>query len=239
MGVWLLLSGCAEDKGPAGPVDVSLTGTMSGTVILYSASGSAEPDHGGVLVWIEVHAETTLTNSEGKWRFEEVPAGTWTIDIVRPGYGHMKLPKMKLNGGGAMDLDSTRLSAPPTFGLEWVGVGYTPASGTLNVIGKASDGSPSDRPVVVFIGGEPITSAAPRRYIDTLRASVDENLNSFVTRTIDIVQPPYGFGPGDSIFVMVCPVSMGLDGYVDPESGLKVYTTGISALSRKIVLRVP
>jgi len=223
MGLSLFLLGCKGEVGPAGP---RLTGALTGNVALYAADGSREYDDSGVSVWIEGSTDTTLTDSLGRWRFEGLGTGIYSIMMRKAGYGYTKIPSAQFVGGGDLYLGVKALVADPGYRTTLdILFGY---AGPATAVGGSATGAPPGRNVLIFVGRRQIDRLDPLTYIDTLRAQV--NLNGFFTSAaIRVHDPPWNFSPGDTIYFQAFPVSGMLDGYLDPATGRTIFSTGTSA----------
>lgn len=223
-GLSLLFIGCKGDSGPAAP---NLTGTLSGTVTLTDGNGTPQSNHSGVAVWIEGGADTVMTDSAGRWNLGGISTGIYTLVMAKAGFGYMKHPNTHFVGGGDLDIGNVSLVMPPTYVLAGVGAVIGIATPSLTVNGSTFTHSTASRSVIIYVAHGPVDITDPLTYIDTLRASLTSN-DVFNSRTILVRNSPWNFAAGDTAYVRVYPVSAGLEGYVDPASGRKVFSTGIS-----------
>jgi len=221
----LSMMGCKGEEGPAGP---SLSGAIMGNVVLADSLGNPKSNHSGASVWIEGATDTVMTDSTGYWRLTGVRTGIYTIVMRKAGYGHMKLPSTQFVGGGNLYVGKVSLVAGPSYVLQGVGAVIGVATPSLTVNGSTATHSTVTRSVVIYIGHEPVDPYRPVTYIDTLRAIILNTNDIFNSRTILTRNAPWNFAEGDTAFILVYPVSPGYRGYIDPESGRQVFSTGIS-----------
>jgi len=219
-GLSLFLFGCKGDVGPAGP---SLSGALTGNVTLYTENGSREYDHSGVSVWIEGSADTTLTDSHGRWRIGGVRTGIYTVMMRKTGYGYTKIPSAQFVGGGDLYLGVKALVADPQYTTPIISIGYD-TQARMNVSG-AGPGAPPGRNALVFLGHQSVDPLDPSTYVDTLLAAFNNN-GIFNSAVVPLHDPRWNFSTGDTVFVHVYPGSGKIDGYVDPSSGRMILSTG-------------
>lgn len=110
-----LLASCGgEDPNDPGN---RLSGILSGDVELVDEYGLKLADYSGVSVSVEGTSYTTTTNSEGYWRFDELPAGTYILKFTREGFAENRLYNLQFVGGGHYFIGKTRLLRLPTFSI--------------------------------------------------------------------------------------------------------------------------
>jgi len=224
VGLSLLGFGCKGEVGPAGP---SLSGALTGKVTLYAADGSREYDDSGVSVWIEGSADTSLTDSLGRWSIGGVSTGTYSVVMRKTGYGFMKIPSVQFVGGGTYYLGEKRLAAEPplTPNLYSYRIVASPPS---VAVGGGVPGALTSQSVLIYVGRQGFNRFDPLTYIDTLMYDLSASIG-FFTEDIPVREVPWNFSTGDTIWFHAYLVSGKLDGYSDPASGGMVFSTGASA----------
>ena len=110
-----LLASCGgEDPNDPGN---RLSGILSGDVELVDEYGLKLADYGGVSVSVEGTSYTTTTNSEGYWRFDELPAGTYILKFTREGFAENRLYNQQFVGGGHLYTGTDQMYRLPSFSI--------------------------------------------------------------------------------------------------------------------------
>jgi hypothetical protein len=116
--VLMIIVGCRGEIGPVGP---SLSGSITGTVMLFNSDGSMPVDRSGVTVSIQGSSLSTTTDSLGLWTINNVMTGTYTITETKPGYGISEQQGFVFVGGSENDETPNRtyisLAQPPNFSV--------------------------------------------------------------------------------------------------------------------------
>ncbi|WP_273215920.1 carboxypeptidase regulatory-like domain-containing protein [Runella zeae] len=114
-------TGVQGPTGPAGPIGVQglaepiRTGDIVGEVTLFNESGSVVSDRSGVTVAIDGTNINVKTDELGKYRFVNVPQGTYNLRLNRNGFGEVRIisrqhvggPLETIAGGTTLGLKST------------------------------------------------------------------------------------------------------------------------------------
>jgi hypothetical protein len=98
--------------GPQGPAGTSVTGTITGKVMLYNSQNMPQTTNkDSVLVSIKGTTLSTLTDTTGRYTLNQVPAGVYTMVFSKSGYGTYEYQQIAFPGNGKLyinaDLDET------------------------------------------------------------------------------------------------------------------------------------
>jgi len=118
--------GCSKESNPVTNYiythsDSALVGTMVGYVQLYDSSyqnwinSIFISNSSGVLVSIEGTPFKTTTDSTGRWKLSNIPAGTYTIQFSKQGFAMQKIVAYKFIGNGTDLVNTQYLYQIPTL----------------------------------------------------------------------------------------------------------------------------
>ena len=110
-------------------------GALTGVVSLGSEWGSGPlnfSSSAGVTVALDSTTFSTMTDSAGFWRLNNVPAGNYDVTISKSGFGLFRVYGVTIEGPGTAFIPHIDLGeAPPVATkLEWVGVTDVPTRDT-------------------------------------------------------------------------------------------------------------
>jgi hypothetical protein len=91
-----------------------LTGNIAGYIYLADTSG-LQRGSAGITLSIASTQYSTMTDSSGKWTFNNLPIGTYDIRASKPGYGKMHWFGIKVTGFGTYYVPSTILGEIPSY----------------------------------------------------------------------------------------------------------------------------
>lgn len=100
----------------------SLVGSIAGQIALLDSSGYASP--AGIAVSISPLNRTSITDSSGKWRFDDLPVGTYVLSATKFGYGTIKWFNEHVVGPGTFYLGSVTLAQSPNCSVVLDSVRY-------------------------------------------------------------------------------------------------------------------
>lgn len=93
-------AGCTP---PAGEPGKPVSGTMRGYCAVYDTTftyyRTLLADKSGVAVELEGTTLRTTTDATGTWVLKDIPAGSYTVRLSKPGFSTMRLPDMQCTGG--------------------------------------------------------------------------------------------------------------------------------------------
>jgi hypothetical protein len=230
----IALGGCKGDEGavgPPGPGGSGLKGNIFGSVTLYTEDGIKESSFAGVSVYIEGRSDTVLSDSLGRWKLANVPAGIHTIALAKAGYGFTKMPQVQFVGGGDLYLFPTFLSEPPSYTVNTVQV--TIDLQGIIVHGTLSTSLPEMRSHLLLFGKVDPMRTDPYSWLQSDGPVTYASESTFATPPRDSsFFTEYGFHSGDTIHVAVYPSSEYNNGYFDFVSGRGVMSTGFGPAVR-------
>jgi hypothetical protein len=245
----LALYGCDKFKGATGPEGPALTGNIVGYVALYDEYGRKLSDHSDVSVRTADSAVSTLTTSSGKWVLDGLKTGCYTLIFSKAGCGTIKRYGLQFSGGGDYFYGSALpILQLPAFTITSLSV--TPSSTSISLNGTISSPAVTgqSRSVRFFISTSNTVSADPARYnYTTLSAST--TTSSFALTITSSTFNSAGLFSGTTIYIIAYPTSSryyydeGItyleSGYLDPETGRKVYPSIGSTPSNIVMTAVP
>ncbi|MCB0710833.1 MAG: carboxypeptidase regulatory-like domain-containing protein [Ignavibacteriae bacterium] len=115
------LSSCGSDPSDPGN---RLTGVLTGKVIVYDQYGNKEQDLSGVKVEVDGTSYKGISEQDGYWHIENLPAGTYVITMSKDGYSQYKYYAYPFVGGGEGFLNETAIYQIPTYKIESLWMGY-------------------------------------------------------------------------------------------------------------------
>jgi hypothetical protein len=104
--------GCSNDD-PAPTATERLTGSLTGAVELVDALGAPITDRSGVRVEVTGTSFAATSAADGTWRIDDLPAGTYDLQLSRAGFGEIRSFGYGFVGGGRAWLGVHRLSQKP------------------------------------------------------------------------------------------------------------------------------
>ncbi|MEO5931074.1 MAG: carboxypeptidase-like regulatory domain-containing protein [Candidatus Kapaibacterium sp.] len=98
----LMLSTAAVILASCGNTATSptVTGNLSGRVVLMDESGNITADSGGVTISIKGTHYSAMTAADGTWKIADLPQGTYTLTASKPGYFPFTDPAFRFVGRG-------------------------------------------------------------------------------------------------------------------------------------------
>lgn len=211
-------SGQKGDTGPTGPPGPTLTGTLIGSVSLYTQCGSAQT-HDGVLITIEGTTRSTTSDATGRWEFSQLPTGTYVFAFSKPGYGTYKTFGYQFTGGGTA-YHGCYLIAIPT------GVASNLSVAATTVAGYAGISVTFDTPPCpsncsgggLVVVGSDVGSLSPSNYLMASPTSGCSGGNQTL-----FLSTSGGYTAGLTVYVKAY-VADRNGGYYDPAVGRMIYT---------------
>ena len=154
------LVSCTETVAPV------LTGSISGFVSLYEEDGTSIKDRSGVKVSIEGRSNFAFSNSEGRYKIENVSAGIFNIVYEKEGYGLNKIIAREFVGGGDAFIYELPLSKLPSYNVISLNIVKSTAQPqSLHISGQVSDARNYFRHAILFFGKNPSISNNPQDYL--------------------------------------------------------------------------
>ena len=251
--VLMLIAGCKGATGPAGP---SLTGNITGFVLLINSdSGVSYPaDRSGVTVSVQGTSLSTMTDSRGRWTLTGLSTGIYTIVATKPGYGMTEQQGVEFTGGngtvllGSLSGNGTTieyltLAQPPNFSLMYDSLKTTDSS--LNVwFSMSGPQIGAENEFLIAIGKDSGVSASdPNKYIySTDNGAFGSGLNGFIQLNASDLYYA-GLRSGMKAYLIAYPLEFYGFGnyyssYFDIATGRFVYTS-LGAPTKVIMVTIP
>jgi hypothetical protein len=97
--IFSLVPGCTTKESPTS--SSTLTGTLKGQVLFFSGDRADIPMPAGTAtVSLEGTTLSTTTDSQGRWQFDDLPAGIYNIAFARSGFATRREIGFQFVGGG-------------------------------------------------------------------------------------------------------------------------------------------
>lgn len=110
-----LLVTCSKEK------DLGLIkGDVTGRITLVNQYGYDETDGIGTTITIknETINQSTSTDAQGFYKFEDLPFGTYNIQLSHEGYMRIRIPVLTHIGGNTPTINNSYMNQIPTFTLQ-------------------------------------------------------------------------------------------------------------------------
>jgi len=242
--VCLFVSCFEGSTGPAGP---SLSGSISGYVVLVNADGSQPSKRDSVTVSLDGTSLSTLTDATGKWSIPNLHTGIYTITYNKIGstYGISKSVQTQFVGGNVRDIGIIYLCQPPIITFDSISK-FQLKTDSANIWIKASLSADNTgipyRTLIVFSSDTNITSAPSvfqtTSFFNTLFK------NGYDSTTIKLTPETFasaGFGVGDTVYVAAFLANAGSNNssYLDTTTEKTQYTNINTKRSNILKFAVP
>jgi hypothetical protein len=192
----LIMPGCKKETS------TPVMGNLFGFVTLYDQYGgkinsglnnttvNLYPSGGG--------SSTAQTDSTGRYTFNNILQGQYTVNFTNPGYGSIVNSALGFLGEGNIDHD-IKLSAIPNFTDSTLATpidtgGYVVLNGTF------SGTDIRKRTYVVFVGGTSAVSSAPVNYLTYYTGTANNNLTTFTVKIPVTDLNDLGFASGSTVY---------------------------------------
>ena len=210
--------------GVTGSTGPNLSGNITGFVWLYDQYGTRIfTNLNKVSVSIDNTTISVKTDSTGKYTFNSLTTGIYTITSSDSLYGMEKAPQQQFVGGGNINKDF-KLSQIPIFTLATCvaidtvpgGVNYVKVRGTVTATDTKS------REFVAFVSSSTSVSSAPANYLLIYNATIKANATGFSVSIPATDLYGAGFTSGSSVYFAVYPAAANFN----TSSFWEDYTTG-------------
>ncbi len=108
-----LLASCTQSNNPSNEQSGSITGVVTLGTELNGSSPRAYPSSAGVDVALDSTSFSTVTDSTGFWKFNNVPAGNYDVTISKAGFGLTRVYGVSIEGPGTAHIPSIDLGEAP------------------------------------------------------------------------------------------------------------------------------
>jgi len=199
----VLLSGCKDEPGPAGP---TLTGNIAGKIFLYKDNELHFADESGVKVSIEENNISTITKSDGTWQLSNVSAGIYTLVFSKTGFITGKYYNVQFVGGGTLYWNYVYVSQIPNVRVSQLEIKPSSTSNNFYIQGKISSADSLYRDVAIFFSKEPITISGTLAYLfeeSTYLQPDSTSINDDFTIT-DYYKNYYSLSKGEKLYAISC-----------------------------------
>lgn len=231
--------------GPTGPAGPSLSGTLSGYVVLVSSDGSQPTNRSGVLVTLSPTGLNAQTDSTGKWIIPSVQTGTYNISYSKTGYGISKSIATQFVGGNNRDIGVVYICSPPAITFDSLAYFQKKADSTSiwvrAYLSADIQGIPY-RTLLVFSHDTNISSATSvNQYTVFFNTSFLNGIDSTNIKITPEIFSTAGFSIGDTVFIASYLASAGTNtsSYLDTATGRTQYTNFNTQRSNILKFAVP
>lgn len=216
--------------GPTGPAGPSLSGALSGYIVLVNSDGFQPANRGGVSVSLDPTSLSAQTNSTGKWIIPDVKTGTYNLTYSKSGYGISKSIGTQYVGGNDRDLGVIYLCTPPSISFDSLAYFQKKADSTSiwirAYLSTDATGIPY-RTLLAFSHDTNITSATSvNQYTLFFNTSFANGIDSTNIKITPEIFSTAGFSIGDTVYVAGYLANAGTNtsSYLDTASGRTQYT---------------
>ena len=212
----LVLSSCTKPaagaQGPAGPAYTS--GSIFGFVTLYDQYGVKEAQSAvkGITVTLDGTSLTAITDSTGKYTFNNMATGIYNISITNPNYAPDKVKNISvLLGPSQHDI---HLGLIPNFAFTSVtpiDTVITNAAGTINYV-KVRGVAALDtrtREVLIFVSADSsVVSSSPATWLSVYATTITAGKTTFSLSIAETDLFNLGFTSGNAVYIMTYPAGV-------------------------------
>jgi hypothetical protein len=193
-----MFTGCAKDgatgpagangangaTGPTGPTGPIASGNLMGFVKKFDQYGSpVQTGLSGISVtYTGATTLTTTTDSTGKYAFDSISTGYYTLNVSDTLYGGLQVNSQQFLGGSSVWRANANIAAIPNFsviGMTFVDTVVNVSDSVIEINGTMSTTDGQARTVIVFIGSLISTNSAPANYQTYYTVASKANTNTF------------------------------------------------------------
>lgn len=224
--VALSISSCGENPNEGSN---SGKGEIFGHVYLRDSAQEPLNDHSGILVEILESSASTVTDSDGYWSFDGLPAGIYDIKYSKAGYSWTIQYNVQFVGTGSLAAPLTKLVELPDFSVQNLEVTYDEADQRFNLnVALSPAGPDSDyRSINVLWSSTPEFDFPPlldQRVAHSSNVGAEEGV--VFSRSIPISDlHSKGIASGTTFYLAACPTSNVDAGPLNPRTGEKLLTS--------------
>ena len=107
-------------------------GTLAGTVWLYNQYGQSIGSEAGLIIDVQGKTEhTATTSSDGRWKIENMLAGTYNITCSKEGYATSRISGYGFLGRGEQSPDTIRIARLPSWTIPELRVEFRDSIGLV------------------------------------------------------------------------------------------------------------
>jgi hypothetical protein len=223
LGMSILTLSCGRDSisGPSGTA-------LSGTVALQDAWGNDLDDFSGVAVSVGGLSLKAVTDKNGSWHIDDVPAGRYDITLAKATFGMMRILDQAVVGTTTTAPKITMASTPTLQALiDSIYVGTLSGISFYFVDGHLSAPPPASSKLavtVIFLSKSETVSPDPASY-DQWNASLGlDGKSSTFRMALPVDGMRASFGSGTQLFVAGYSNSAACSCYDDPATKKRVFT---------------
>lgn len=226
-------SGCNQYDAPL------VTGSIAGFVTPIDESG-ATLARDGVKVTIEEAGKSAMTNSDGYWIINDIPAGIYTISFSKNNFSTNKVVAYQFVGNGTAFITNTQLPIIPPYNTTIDSVWYDTTSDPAVVIsGSMSRPQPQNRTVLLFMNKQTPVTSNPKEYSSVVTSFVSALSTNFTER-IPVTQfVELGYPRGSTVYITSYATSKLYYRYVDIETGRNYYSGIMPSGTNRVSVVVP
>jgi hypothetical protein len=223
LGITILTVSCGSDS-ISGPSRTAL----SGTVVLQDAWGNDLDDFSGVAVTVDGLSLTAVSDKDGSWRIDDVPAGRHDLTLAKATFGTMRILGQDVSGTSTGAPKITMAETPTVQALiDSIYVGKLSGISFYFVDGHLSAPPPANSKLavaVIFLSKSVSVSPGPASY-DQWNASLGlDGKSSTFTMALPVDGTRATFGAGTELFVAGFSNSAACSCYDDPATKKRIFT---------------
>jgi len=214
----LCIGSCNQYDAP------TVTGSITGYVSPIDESAANLPRN-GVKVTIEEAGKSTISDANGYWIVNDVPAGIYTISFSKDSFSTNKIIAYQFVGNGTAYTATTQLPKVPPYITTIDSVSYDTSGGkSVLISGTQSRPQTQNRTVLLFLSKNSTVSANPKEYSAVVLSFVSALSTSFA-EAIPVSQlQALGFSSGNTVYVTSYATSKQYYRYIDLATGRNFYS---------------
>ena len=211
-----LIVSCTEGPTQADP----LKGSLTLNVRLVDEYGDDLSNHSGVTVAIEGINRTATTDDEGYVTFDNLSAGTYVIDITRPGFSRERAFGYQFVGGGAAYIRDVYLAKLPTFTIGALTAEAEAGSGedVLKLTGTISEAAPEHNRQMLrlYFHMSSTVSSEPGMFLVAGSVGILSPMTDFTVFYPLAALRAAGIAKGTRVYLVAHPMAQWGTSYFDP-----------------------
>ena len=200
------------------------SGSLSGIVFVYKQNSPfSAPYYDGATVQLEGTSFSTLTDSAGHWSISGIPAGAYTVDVTKAGYGLLRWFAVPVFGGGTNIVGPSYLPSLPSDSVHIDAIDTVSNPQGLNI--KVSGHSTNSVSWAVFVDLTSDVNPEDSHLLITNAWGTNSTTPLAYVTIQDLLRE--GMHSGTKVYISACAVSgVGSQGgaYQDPRDGSTRYT---------------
>ncbi len=220
--------GC-EKEGPPGMGGPWVKGTLEGTIGVYDEFGIPLDERSDFTVTVQSAGLHASTDSEGYFRIDSLPTGTYDIICKKEGFVDGIVVGYQFIGGGTQTYDYISMVPPSTTDVVDLQLGMVDEN-TIWIAGSIFPLPGEDEPRSIMLFFSDNDNVRYNRYLYATQIDLDLRMfEDFESFSVEIplwyisYSGDYDYDNIDTYYVRAYGVSYHDSGFTDLETGLRIY----------------